>query len=161
MPLSEERRKMAEAWLPGCVRVSREYERRFRLQPGDLLADAWAACCRAAAKFDPDRGFQFGSYVWPSIRRGVLRAAQRQVEEEQRADWSLMDHDAPTQPEEFDADGDNLPAWLIVLTDREMAVVRMRSEGLTLHQCGLELGVSGSRVGHMLKEIQDKVRKLM
>ena len=78
-----------------------------------------------------------------------------------QAGWSLMDHDAPTQPEEFDSDGDNLPAWLIVLTEREIAVVRMRSEGMTLHQCGLELGLSASRIGYMLKDIQVKVRKLM
>ena len=161
LPLSPERRKMAEGWLPACVRLSREYERQFRLQPGDLLADAWASCCHAAAKFDPNRGFKFGSYVWPALRRGLLRAAHRQIEEQHEAEWSLMDHDAPTQPEEFDSDGDNLPAWLIVLTEREMAVVRMRSEGMTLHQCGLELGLSASRIGYMLKDIQVKVRKLM
>ena len=153
-PLTAEQRQMAEAWIPACVRLSRDYEHKFNLQPGDLLADAWSACCHAASRFDPTRGFKFGSYVWPTLKRGLYRAARRQAEQRSSGcEW--MDHDSAHRDAPPD---EGPPSWLSLLSEREVQIVQMRADGFTLKQCGEKMGLSAGRINAIVAEVRFKVR---
>ena len=158
LPLSPEQRALAEGWLGACMRLSRDYEKLHRLHRGDLLADAWAACCHAAYRFDPNRGYAFGSYVWPTLRRYLARAAVRQNEDVIRG-YELFDSDGAQNDDEGSDEAEPEPAWMAVLTDRERIVVRMRAEGENLKVCGQAVGLTGPAVSRMLDVIREKVRR--
>lgn len=153
-PLNAEQRQMAETWIPACVRLSRDYEHKFNLQPGDLLADAWASCCHAASRFDPNRGYAFGSYVWPTLKRGLYRAARKQVEQRHSSDCEWMNHDGAQR----DIPPEDDPPWLSLLSERELQIVRMRADGFTLKECGEQIGLSVGRINAIMAEVRFKVR---
>ncbi len=123
---------------------------------------------RAAQLFDPSRGFQFSSYAYRAIARGILRAAGRfEVFHGLPLDaaGALEVPDDATAAQEAETErlrdlADRLGSALEALPPREAFVVRSVSlEGRPVREVAREMGLTPSRVRQLRASALERLRE--
>ena len=136
----------------------------------ELMSESHEAVLRAIAKFDPDRGFRFSTYMTHAVRRQLLRFLQRRQRDRQRTfstmdDTTLPDTGRWTQGYEqrIRRNVHDVERLLLELNPRDRYVIRSRYgwgrefEPRTLQEIAIELGVTRERVRQLEKRALKKL----
>lgn len=139
----------------------------------ELMSEAHETILRAIAKFDPDRGFRFSTYLTHAVRRQLLRFLQRRQRDRQR---TFSTADAGVLPESrrwtlayehrVARNVDEVERLLLELKPRDRYVIRARFgwgrefEARTLQEIAGELGVTRERVRQLEQRALKKLAAL-
>jgi RNA polymerase sigma factor (sigma-70 family) len=141
----------------------------------ELVSEGNLSLILAVEKFDVSRGFKFSTYATCAIMKNLARTTVREIGQRSRFKTGLqetfgaaVDHRTEESELERECDRDRhqeaVQGMLGRLSDRERVVIvgRFGLEGAsekTLHQLGLELGVSRERVRQIESQAREKLRQ--
>ena len=153
MKLTPEQRALVERWMRMALTKASMTEKRYRLEPGELVADAYSALCRAAAGFKPQLGYQFSTYAYLAVQRSLDRAAYR-------AEGERIGHQRlpPRLRAARKHDGMEAAEFLEGLTRRERRVVKILLAGGTVREVRARLKIRHDAAETLLDAIRDKAR---
>jgi len=139
----------------------------------ELLSDGNMSLIRAVEKFDFSRGNKFSTYACWAIMKNYARSIPDDKKRRERyvtgheemfeatADSRSNEHEQLYSQEQAASRVNRL---LETLDDRERQIIRMRagldnySEGMTLEEIGLQLGITKERVRQLNVRIMNKLR---
>lgn len=145
--------------------------RAFRETPEEHVGDCYIVVCRCAKGFDPERGVRFSTYATEALKNWLMSEKERRrVARSPRGKRQIrtVDLDGAPEPTIDRHPGAALHAkelWaeavaLARLTDRELSVLRGRTEGETLADIGAGLGVTRERVRQIVERARWKAAEL-
>ena len=162
------------------VTLARQYSCEI-LSTDDLVSEGSIGMIKAAGKFDPGRGKPFVTFAAPYIRHCIEEAIRKVTGEVpvlstdeslpvgSKNNYTLLnvleDKDAPKadQSVEQNALSDDLLKAIVVLNEREQAVVRaffgVDEERKTMAEIGMALGLKRERVRQIREKALRKMRK--
>lgn len=153
----------------GLVARRNERCRSRRLEWEDAWQVGYLGLCRAARIFEPARGLKFGTIAWYQIRSAIQRAYRKQgFTPFQSLDAKGHGADGYALLDELADDAapptDTLDDWLrFICCPRQRLALRWWCEGWLFKEIGEHLGVSKTRIGHLvakgLAALRQRVRK--
>lgn len=125
----------------------------------DLIQAANEGLLHAITKFDPNRGFRFGTYATAWIRQRCSDAKRRAFRYNsrfvplERDGETIADHRAGDESRARAAKADEahrrVDELFTRLLPRHAEVMRMRMRGLTMEEISLRMGVTKQRIGQI------------
>jgi RNA polymerase sigma factor (sigma-70 family) len=171
LPLTDERRELARAYIPLARGLAARFKDRWPDEWEEFESDALLAVCQAAESFNPEAHVNFATFARFRILgalKDTLRRLGRQrwnvdVDGHQVCGVGHIEDLEPigvvlnTQPDPETghdlAETDAVEVWLALLPERHATLCRLiYVEGLSQLDAGRRLELSQSRVSHMHRE---------
>lgn len=125
----------------------------------DLLSEANLGLVIAAATWNKDFGVAFSTYAFHCIRNAIIKFLRREMQYKSVSlDYNLQEIESGRQGEQTVDDLDEIDFINNNISDREVNILKMRSDGSTLLEIGAAHGISKQRVQQITKRIKEKAR---
>lgn len=168
--LSNERRDLAEQWIPAAYKFARRAQHVYGMSEEDAEMTAFDALLRAAAAWDPAKA-KFSTYLWKSLYIAFPHAMRMRSQRHEKAlaaggaEIGLYSHEhpVPDRPRRQTITGTIEDLDAILATGcldhdpRYEAILRMRASGIGLKECGTALGLTKERVRQLQMKATSRI----
>lgn len=160
--LTDEQRGLAEQWIAGAYKAARPWANRYPGLAEEIETATLMGLVKAAAEFDPSRGFAFSTFLFECVRNACRTAITKSNAVRHKPPGhqlpSLDPAYVPSDPDPFD--GELLGRLFRSLPPRDAEIVfRYVIDGETLQVIADRVGLTKQAVSLIVIRSLDRLRK--